>query len=257
MQGNHTKANYASGIENEVGYDGIARYNIVETDGLVPGKTNASMWWGCGIYSYASQNTQIYNNTILNSTNGICGVSMLRNPASGNRGTFELRNLSVHDNVIVQTNGGSATGVVSDSGYYLRRTRLRGTTSGLQTHTNSRHVGRYVRLAGGDQLQEHGLDSVERVGPGYYRDAHLPHRHEFPQHSVHIGRKVQAISSTPVWSLPTTTSTLVITQPSGAQGAVTNVAGPIRTAEPGSGTSVFDGRDWVVPRIRSDGSLKA
>ena len=41
---------------------------------------------------------------------------------------------------------------------------------------------------------------------------------------------VYTVRSTQVWSLPTTSSTLVATEVSGEQGTITKVAGPIRTS---------------------------
>jgi hypothetical protein len=52
----------------------------------------------------------------------------------------------------------------------------------------------------------------------------------FPSTKFTANQAVQTVSSTQVWSLPTTSSTLVATEGSGAQGTVTKVAGPIRTS---------------------------
>src|SRR5205085_10399878 len=53
---------------------------------------------------------------VINNVNGLCGIAISR--GSENRRAFEVRNLSVHDNVIVQPVG-SATGAVAAAGYYL------------------------------------------------------------------------------------------------------------------------------------------
>ena len=52
----------------------------------------------------------------------------------------------------------------------------------------------------------------------------------FPSTKFTANQTVHTQSSTQVWSLPTTSSTLVATEGSGAQGTVTKVAGPIRTS---------------------------
>src|SRR5205807_6982483 len=70
---------------------------------------------------HASPNAQIYGNTVINCGDGIGAVSNPR--GTGPRGALLVRNLSAHDNVIVQSVG-SAAGAVADStsagGYYLK-----------------------------------------------------------------------------------------------------------------------------------------
>jgi hypothetical protein len=51
----------------------------------------------------------------------------------------------------------------------------------------------------------------------------------FPSAKFAAARRVRTVASTQVWSLPTTTSALVMIEVIGAQGTVTQVAGPIRT----------------------------
>jgi len=116
VQGNRTSGNYVAGIIDEISYNGTARYNVIENDASYPGKTNPSMWWACGMANLGSSNEDVYGNTLINNSNGICAVSNSR--GSGNRGTFLVQNLSVYDNVIVQS-AGSATGAVANSGTYM------------------------------------------------------------------------------------------------------------------------------------------
>ena len=52
----------------------------------------------------------------------------------------------------------------------------------------------------------------------------------FPSSKFSPNQAVYTVRSTQVWSLPTTSSTLVATEVSGEQGTITKVAGPIRTS---------------------------
>jgi hypothetical protein len=229
LQGNRTKNNYLAGIDNEVGYAGTARYNIVQNDGIYPGKPNPSMWWGCGIDVYASSNTTIYGNTLINNTNGICALSIARDLGQGNRGAFEVRNLSVHDNVIVQPSG-AATGAVASSGYYLGvyssawNNHWTANTYKLPSSTSTAFVwsgrGSYVNM-NANSWQSFGNDTTATFISA--NDS------SFPSAKFNANEKVLSVGATPVWSLPTTTSTLVKTVASGTEGAVTLVAGPIFT----------------------------
>src|SRR4029077_11986242 len=73
---------------------------------------NPSNWWASGFFNLDSPNATVYGNTLINNSNGISAVSFPR--GSGNRGAFEVKNLSAHDNVIVQSVG-SAAGAVAAS----------------------------------------------------------------------------------------------------------------------------------------------
>ncbi|MGI9072220.1 MAG: right-handed parallel beta-helix repeat-containing protein [Bryobacteraceae bacterium] len=227
VQGNRTQGNWSAGIDNEIGYDGTARYNVVQSNGTYPGKTNPSMWYGCGIYVYASQNTTIYGNTLLNNTNGICGISLSR--GNGNRGAFEVRNLSVHDNVIVQSSG-SATGAVANSGYY---------TGVYSSSWNNHWASNTYKLpsANADSYVWRGGSSYVNMDAsswqGFGNDLNgtwiSSTDSSFPSNAFTANEAVQTTTTTQVWSLPTTTSTLVKTEGSGTDGTVTQVAGPIFT----------------------------
>jgi parallel beta-helix repeat protein len=230
IQANRTKGNYLSGIDNEVGYDGTARYNVSEADGTVPGKTNPSMWWGCGIYIYASRNTTVHNNTVLNSTNGICAISIARNVGLGNRGEFEVRNLSVHDNVIVQTNGGTATGAVASDGYY------EGVYSSSWNNKWASNIYKLASTTAKSFMWQGGtnyatMDWISWRGYGHDVSGTVvsPTDTTFPTTRFTANQKVETVTSAQLWSLPTTTSTLLTTEAFGATGTLTKVAGPIRT----------------------------
>jgi parallel beta-helix repeat protein len=222
VQGNRTQNNYSAGIDNEIGYSGTASYNISKNDGMYPGKSNPSMWWGCGIDIYASSGTSVYNNTILNDTNGICAVSIPR--GSGNRGAFQVRNLSVTNNVIVQPSG-SAAGAVAQS-----------SSDGVYSGSSGNHWnGNTYKLGSGSadayvwKNQNIDASSWRSLGNDTSGTWISPTDSSFPSNAFGQNQSVITAVTTKVYSLPTTSSTLRKTEPTGTDGTVTKVAGPILT----------------------------
>jgi hypothetical protein len=224
IQGNRTSGNYVAGILDEISYDGIARYNVIENDASYPGKATPTMWWSCGIRIDASPNAQIYGNTLIDNANGICAVSNSR--GSGNRGAFEVLNLSAHNNVIVQ-NSGSASGAVANSGLYMD----------VYTSWNNHWTSNTYKLANSLAYTWQGgssyvnLDSAQWQSFGQDRAGTWvsPTDSTFPSTKFSANKEVKTAGSTQVWSLPTTSSTLVATEAAGATGTITKVAGPILT----------------------------
>jgi hypothetical protein len=228
IQGNRTSGNYAAGILDELGYDGTARYNIVEKDGSYPGKTTPSMWYGCGIQVSASQNAQVYGNAVIGNSNGICAVSNSR--GSGDRGAFLVQNLSIHDNVIVQSSG-SAVGAVADSGEYLNVY-----SSSWNNHWTSNSYklsspgGNFYTWSGGPSYASMSATRWQSFGQDTAGTWISSTDSGFPSAKFTANQAVSTVGSTQVWSLPTMTSTLVTTEVGGAQGTITQVAGPILTS---------------------------
>ena len=227
IQGNHTSRNYVAGILDELSYDGTARYNIIEHDAAYPGQANPGMWYACGFFNLDSTNAQVYGNTLSDNSNGICGVSIPR--GSGNRGAFEVQNLSAHDNVIVQSVG-SAAGAVSASD----ATSLNVYSSSWNNHWNSNTYQLSNALAYTWKGGSSSVATVAKQWQSFGQDTAgtwiSPTDSTFPSTKFTATQTVHTLSSTQVWSLPTTSSTLVATEGSGAQGTVTKVAGPIRTS---------------------------
>jgi hypothetical protein len=229
IQGNRTSGNYVAGILDEISYDGTARYNIIENDASYLGKTNPSMWYACAIAVSASPNAQVYGNTLVNNTNGICAISNSR--GSGNRGAFEVRNLSAHDNVVVQTVGSAAGAVAptSDGGYYLNV---------YSSSWNNRWTSNAYKLSntlaytwkGGSTYVSIGAMHWQSFGQDTTGTWISPSDPAFPSTKFTATQTIHTLSSTQVWSLPTTSSRLVATEVSGERGTITQVAGPIRTS---------------------------
>src|SRR5439155_11628919 len=62
IESNRTIQNREAGILDEISYDGIIRYNVVESEGYIPYATQTSLWWRSGIQVSASPNAEIYGN---------------------------------------------------------------------------------------------------------------------------------------------------------------------------------------------------
>ena len=106
---NHTTQNQGPGIDHEVSHAAIIRHNLVENDAHNP--LGSTLTWGAGIWIYASDNVEVYGNTVQNSMNGIGGNQTARDDSLG---THDLTNLSVHDNSITQGTG-VAAGIISNT----------------------------------------------------------------------------------------------------------------------------------------------
>jgi hypothetical protein len=227
IQGNRTSGNAVAGILDEISYDGTARYNIIENDASYPGMTNPTMWWACGFFDLDSSNATVYGNTLINNSNGICAVSISR--GSGNRGTFLVQNLSVYDNVIVQSVG-SAAGAVADSGSYLD---VYASSSNNLWTSNTYQLAASDPAAydwqGGSSYVSMDASQWQSFGQDTAGTWISPTDTTFPSAKFTPNQAVSTVGSAQVWSLPTTTSTLVTTEVSGAQGTITQVAGPIFT----------------------------
>jgi len=99
---NHTKNNMNAGLQHEISWDAVIRYNLFEDETTaIPASGNGSLWDHSSIAILNSTNVQIYGNTFTGSTNGIAGILGIRGtsthgPHTGQ--TYLLQNLDVHDN---------------------------------------------------------------------------------------------------------------------------------------------------------------
>lgn len=109
-ENNHTNNNVGAGILHEVSFDAVIRDNLVENDGYsLNGKT--SLWWGAGILVTNSSNVEIYGNTLKRCMNGVGAVLMARGASKRFNVPYVVKNLSVHDNILVQDIG-TVAGIV-------------------------------------------------------------------------------------------------------------------------------------------------
>jgi hypothetical protein len=131
--------------------------------------------------------------------------------------------------VIVQ-NVGSAAGAVAGSGEYLD---VYSSSWNNHWESNTYKLGSSAQLAyvWGNTSGYSSMDATQ--WQSYGQDTAgtwiSPTDSTFPTTKFTPKQTVSTVASTPVWSLPTTTSTLVATEASGAQGTITQVAGPILT----------------------------
>jgi parallel beta-helix repeat protein len=107
-ENNTVTNNLNAGIFHEISYNAIIRNNTVEGNGI--GDTQG--WcYGAGIQVSASQDVEVYGNTLRNNNDSIIGIVQNRG------GDYTVRNLSVHDNTVINnTVSGSRTGICSDIG---------------------------------------------------------------------------------------------------------------------------------------------
>ncbi|MGA8408950.1 MAG: right-handed parallel beta-helix repeat-containing protein [Candidatus Acidiferrales bacterium] len=99
---NHTKNNLNFGIEHEISWEAIIRYNLLENETAVSAPhLNNTIWARPAIGIFNSSDVQVYGNTITNSANGIGAVLVNRgnsNHAPNTGQPYLLKNLDVHDN---------------------------------------------------------------------------------------------------------------------------------------------------------------
>jgi hypothetical protein len=106
---NHTRANRGAGIQHEASYRATIRDNVIEDDGFSDYHKTAP-WYGAGIVIADSSDVDVYGNTVRDCMNGIIGTQPQREPSR--RGIpYDLKNLNVHDNTIIQVEG-TAAGIV-------------------------------------------------------------------------------------------------------------------------------------------------
>ena len=112
FQNNHTARNVAIGIHWEISYHAVIRNNVIEDDGFSPDGT--TFWYGGGILVSNSENVEVYGNIVKNCMNGIGGTQGDRGTNAKTGATYNLKNLYVHDNTIIQKTG-RAEGIVKSS----------------------------------------------------------------------------------------------------------------------------------------------
>jgi hypothetical protein len=115
---NTTKNNQVAGIFHEIGGTASIYSNTVTSDGI--DKRGSGLWYGAGIMISNSDNTKVYNNTIVNSQNGIMEQAKDRPDCTA---PCYLKDVSVYSNNITQDHtvmpNTVATGILVSSTYPL------------------------------------------------------------------------------------------------------------------------------------------
>ena len=117
---NHTKNNVNAGLQHEISWDAIIRYNLFEDETVaIPASGSGSLWDHNSIGILNSSNVQIYGNTFISSTNGIAAVLDVRGNSTHGPHTgqpYLLQNLDVHDNTFSAI-ANSAAGILKAASY--------------------------------------------------------------------------------------------------------------------------------------------
>lgn len=102
--------NTLSGINHEISYDAVIKNNTIRNNGFGDSR---DWMWGAGI-QVRGPNVEIYGNVIKNNKNGIALIQ--GNRGSGPYGSYNLKNIRVHDNLIIESgrNGGVRSSGPSD-----------------------------------------------------------------------------------------------------------------------------------------------
>jgi Right handed beta helix region len=118
---NTLQNNQVAGIYHEIGYGAQIYNNTITDDGIdTRGK---GPWYGAGIMISNSSNVKVYNNTVVNSQNGIMLQARLRTDCST---ACPLKNVSVYGNLITQDHTVRAN--VLAAGLLMQTTYPQGTT---------------------------------------------------------------------------------------------------------------------------------
>ena len=112
IEDNRTEDNDWRGIFYEISYKAVIRNNIARRNGFrIPKKVGIVD--GAGILVSNSRDVEIYGNVVENNRTGIGAYES--NRGSGKYGVYDLVNLNVHDNTVVQSTG-RAAGVTQNIG---------------------------------------------------------------------------------------------------------------------------------------------
>jgi parallel beta-helix repeat protein len=118
FEGNLVEDNEQFGIHYEISFNGIIRNNTLRRNGY--GSTEGP--GQAGIYVFAAKNVEIYQNLLEYNGWGIVGWQSARGWSNVYGQPYEIENMYVHDNWIVQNGGISGLAqVVNDPSYYTAR----------------------------------------------------------------------------------------------------------------------------------------
>jgi parallel beta-helix repeat protein len=124
IEGNRVERNADAGIFYEISFDAVIRNNIVGFNGTGRGGQQGSAWiWGAGIQIAASENVEVYGNTVT-VAEGAAGIvlvdqarELVAQPVGrpeSSKALYRTVNNAVHDNEIIYAGRAGISGGASD-----------------------------------------------------------------------------------------------------------------------------------------------
>ncbi len=132
IETNRVDRNGSEGVAIEISYATIIRNNTVTNNGWADPRNRYTYLWNAGIGIHASQNVEIYGNTVAGNYAGIVAIEQNRSTDKAVYGAHIVQNLYVHDNTITQSNlprngnelsvgAGIATDIAGNSAIFTSR----------------------------------------------------------------------------------------------------------------------------------------
>jgi parallel beta-helix repeat protein len=138
IESNRIDKNGSEGVAIEISYATIIRNNTVTNNGWADPRNRYTYLWNAGIGVHASQNVEIYGNTVAGNYAGIVAIEQNRSTDKAVYGAHIVQNLYVHNNTITQTSLPRSSGELSVGAGIA--TDIAGNTA-LFTSRNNRFVG--------------------------------------------------------------------------------------------------------------------
>lgn len=138
IETNRVDRNGSEGVAIEISYATIIRNNTITNNGWADPRNRYTYLWNAGIGVHASQNVEIYGNTVSGNYAGIVAIEQNRSTDKAVYGAHIVQNLYVHNNTITQTSLPRSGGELSVGAGIA--TDIAGNTA-LFTSRNNRFVG--------------------------------------------------------------------------------------------------------------------
>lgn len=138
IESNRVDRNGSEGVAIEISYATIIRNNTVTNNGWADPRNRYTYLWNAGIGVHASQNVEIYGNTVSGNYAGIVGIEQDRSTDKAVYGPHIVQNMYVHNNTITQNTLPRTSGALSVGAGIA--TDIVGNTA-IFTSRNNRFVG--------------------------------------------------------------------------------------------------------------------
>jgi parallel beta-helix repeat protein len=113
IESNRVVQNGSEGVAIEISYATIIRNNTVTNNGWKDPRNRYTYLWNAGIGVHASQNVEIYGNTVSGNYAGIVAIEQNRSTDKAVYGAHIVQNLYVHNNTITQNTLPRTSGALS------------------------------------------------------------------------------------------------------------------------------------------------